>query len=757
MITNINISNTATFGATAQILDKLKKHNFFFGANGTGKTTISRVIDNPSLFQNCVVTWANGIEMGKLVYNRDFVERNFQSSLKGVFTLGETESNTVQNIEITKVEIDKLVNDIKSLKIALEGEDGKGGKKKELEKIETEYSDTFFSSKQKHDTKLAGALVGFMGKKKDFKDKILLEVTNKEELKSIEELEARASKVFSNIPLVETQIISNIQFEKLLSLEQSSILTKRIIGKADVDIAAMIKKLDNSDWVRQGKLFYETNDNICPFCQQKTTEGFAKSLNEYFDESFEKDIAAINDLILNYTTESNRIQQDIQTVIDSDSKFIDIEKLKNEKKLLDSIIDKNIHKLNQKKKETSQIIELDSLKNIFDAFVVLIASANKMIDEHNAIVINLANEKKTLTKQVWRYIVEEQKADIQNYNKRKNDVTSAINNLEKQLKSKNGEKIAKETILSNLEKQIVSIIPTCDGINGILTSFGFKSFKLAAGSDGRTYKLVRANGLDAQSTLSEGERNFVSFLYFYHLLKGSHSESGITTDKIVVFDDPISSLDSDIMFIVSYLIRELIDDVRENKGTIKQIFILTHNVYFHKEVSFNSRRKNGVLKEESFWLIKKQGENSFVEMQKTNPIKTSYELLWDEVRSKNRNNTTIRNTLRRILESYFKLLGGETSLDALYAKFDGEDKMACKSLCSWLHEGSHNAFNDDSCTLFDDTTVGRYFEVFRQIFEYRNQIAHYNMMMGIGYDNVQEEIVDEVKEENNTTLPTNEV
>ncbi|MFH0083694.1 AAA family ATPase, partial [Pseudomonas aeruginosa] len=70
-------------------------------------------------------------------------------------------------------------------------------------------------------------------------------------------------------------------------------------------------------------------------------------------------------------------------------------------------------------------------------------------------------------------------------------------------------------------------------------------------------------GMDAKETLSEGERTFVTFLYFYHLLKGSDSESGVTTDRIVVFDDPVSSLDSDILFIVSSLIKALFDEVRQ--------------------------------------------------------------------------------------------------------------------------------------------------------------------------------------------------
>ncbi len=201
---------------------------------------------------------------------------------------------------------------------------------------------------------------------------------------------------------------------------------------------------------------------------------------------------------------------------------------------------------------------------------------------------------------------------------------------------------------------------------------------------------MRLDNSDAKATLSEGEKTFVTFLYFYYLLKGSESDSGMTIDRIVVFDDPVSSLDSDILFIVGSLIKGLFDEVRAGKGYIKQIFVLTHNVYFHKEVTYNSKRRDVAMKNESFWIVRKTGLVSKIEWHPTNPIKTSYELLWAEVRKPDRSNLAIQNTLRRILENYFKILGGY-DFDDLCAMFEGNEKTICKSLCSWLHDGSHYA------------------------------------------------------------------
>ena len=228
--------------------------------------------------------------------------------------------------------------------------------------------------------------------------------------------------------------------------------------------------------------------------------------------------------------------------------------------------------------------------------------------------------------------------------------------------------------------------------------------------------------------MSEGEKAFVTFLYFYHLLKGSDSDSGMTTDRIVVFDDPVSSLDSDILFIVGSLIKGLFDEVRAGTGHIKQIFVLTHNVYFHKEVTYNPKRKDVAMNEETFWIVRKPGLFSKLDKHPTNPIKTSYELLWAEVRKPERSNLAIQNTLRRILENYFKILGG-IEFDQLCAMFEGKEKIICKSLCSWVHDGSHYA-HDDLYVSIDDTMVDSYLKVFRSIFDKSGHSAHYKMMMG---------------------------
>jgi len=730
MIESITISNVATFGATPEQIHSLSLFNFFFGSNGTGKTTVSRVIAEDTQFPTCSVTWKAGTKLQALVYNHDFVERNFNQSaeLKGVFTLGEKQVDTLAKIATAKGELDALTTKIETLTQGLEGADGNGGKRGELALLEAGFKDKCWAQKKRHEPKLQGSFEGYRNNSEKFKAKVLQELAaNKASLLTLAELEQKAESVFGPTPTEEMPIQSPDAM-KLIAHEANPILKKRVIGKEDVDIAAMIKALGNSDWVREGLAFYEVNEGACPFCQQRTRDAFAHSLNEYFDETFVTDSKAIDDLATDYATEGARIQLQLASIIASPSKFLDVDKLKAEKELFDARATLNNQRLAGKKKEASQVVELASVSNVFSEIKTLIDTANSQVAAHNKMVANIASERRTLTAQVWRFVLEELRADLAAFTAEKESVDKAIVAMTMQLSKASTDKANKTVEIRQLERQTTSVQPTIDGINSLLSSFGFQGFKLAKAASGTSYKLVRPDGSDAKATLSEGERTFVTFLYFYHLLKGSNSDSGMTTDRIVVFDDPVSSLDSDILFIVGSIIKGMFDEVRAGTGHIKQVFVLTHNVYFHKEVTYNSKRKDVAMNEESFWIVRKPGLVSKVDKHPTNPIKTSYELLWSEVRKPDRSLLAIQNTVRRILENYFKILGG-IDFEKLCAMFDGKEKTICRSLCSWVHDGSHYA-HDDLYVSIDDSMVDSYLKVFRAIFDKSGHSAHYKMMMG---------------------------
>lgn len=732
MIERIEISKVATYGTTPEALSDLKEINFVYGSNGTGKTTISRVIADCASHSKCSLVWRGGSPMELLVYNRDFIERNFNQpdELKGIFTLGEKDKDTLDKIEAAKAELDQIKKKIVQLKGVLHGEDGNGGKRAELAALETAFEARCWDLKSKHDDKLQGAFAGVRGKKSAFKARLLVEsASNSSAAVSLTDLENKASTVFGDAPQAAVTLAVPNETD-LLAHETNAILKKKVIGKTDVDIAALIQKLGNSDWVKQGRDYYDPEERVCPFCQQATPPTLEDSLNEYFDEAFIADTAAIEKLYTDYKTDSERIRQSIQTLLGDPSKFLDAEKLQSESELLASKIRINIQRIEEKRRESSKSVELDSLKNVLDAVKKLVQDANAAIQKHNTMVSNLEAERTQLTGQVWRYLLDNEiKSDLVAYTVQKNGIEKGIENLETQIADRTKDQRTKDEEIKALEKDTTSIQPTIDGINALLHSFGFTGFALAKSEREPFYKIQRPDGSDAKETLSEGEKSFITFLYFYHLLKGSETETGMTSDRVVVFDDPVSSLDSDILFIVSNLIKGVFDEVRNGSGTIKQVFVLTHNVYFHKEVSFHPKRcADGRLKDETFWTVRKSNQESKIRHHETNPIKTSYELLWIEVRNPDRDNLAIQNTMRRILENYFKILGN-VDPDDICAHFEGKEKLICRSLFSWVNDGSHFA-HDSLYISIDDTMVESYLSVFKRIFAETGHIAHYNMMMG---------------------------
>ncbi len=140
MIESISIANAASYGSTLQVMDGLSEFNYVFGPNGSGKTTISMVIDDEEAFSDCMVKWHRGAKLETLVYNRGFIDRNFNQSseLKGVFTLGKKSVESRKKIEEAREVCDRLENTIRQLNSSSEGEDGTGGKKGELETLEEE-------------------------------------------------------------------------------------------------------------------------------------------------------------------------------------------------------------------------------------------------------------------------------------------------------------------------------------------------------------------------------------------------------------------------------------------------------------------------------------------------------------------------------------------------------------------------------------------------------------------------------------------
>jgi hypothetical protein len=132
MLEAITISRVATYPPEPQQLGGLKPINVFFGTNGTGKTTISRIIADPSTFGTCGLSWRSGRALEAHVYNRDFVDRTYSPRLQGIFTLGEAAADVLTQIETARAKVEELNGQIANLSGTLGAADNSSGKRKEL-------------------------------------------------------------------------------------------------------------------------------------------------------------------------------------------------------------------------------------------------------------------------------------------------------------------------------------------------------------------------------------------------------------------------------------------------------------------------------------------------------------------------------------------------------------------------------------------------------------------------------------------------
>ncbi|GAA6806282.1 AAA family ATPase [Helicobacter pylori] len=578
-ISQIVLKNVATFDENGASFENLNSINFIYGTNGSGKTTTSSFLKNlaenriEDKFANSKIEWHNDEILKIEVYNKQFKEEQFRNSqVKGIFTLGKKTNENLENIESKKESINK------EKEKKTEKEKSLQKLKQEREEKEKDFTDSCWEKLyKKHEEDFKETLEGFKLKKK-FKEKILKEFKNNEhneiKIEKLEKLKEDIRIVFSKNQTELVPLECNLtDFD---SVENHSIWEQKIVGSSDAIIADLIKKLSNGDWVAQGREYLSKDGNACPFCQQETiTEEFKKQLESYFDTSYQESTDTIKKMKEDYASRTDKMLERLDEIVKTEQNNLqtklDTEIFKRIIETLRSKINGNWQKMHDKSKEMSRSFDLESTKNEIKEIRDLIDTANQQIANHNAMIKNIKNQKEICVEQTWKFLVNEFKSDIQKYNKEDCGLEKGISNLNKEISENQGKIKKLENEIRELEKTMVSIKPIVNEINTLLKGYGFTNFSLACAEDEKSYRIQREDGQLVGETLSEGEVTFITFLYYYHLTKGSLKENDIPKNKVLVIDDPISSLDSNILFIVSVLVKDLMKETIEKKQTSSKL------------------------------------------------------------------------------------------------------------------------------------------------------------------------------------------
>ena len=536
-----------------------------------------------------------------------------------------------------------------------------------------------------------------------------------------------------------------------------------IVNSADTELAGFLRDIGATEWMRQGHDAYSHNANgRCPYCGGDLPADFEQTFIASFDNRYQENLRLLDEFLARYKKSANELFVPLQTTPVELYPQIDLKPYADKLAVLKAAIQANIETIKSKAENPASAVALTDIQPILEDLAEIINGFNSLIDANNAIVAAGPTKRTECTDAVFSLLAFMLKDVIATYRKSDGDMQAELDALDAEIKAHNATLDEIKTQLKTLRGKTVETDTAKDSINLMLRDSGMRGFSLEpkAGVD-NVYEVRRPDGTIADN-LSEGEKNFIAFLYFYHLVHGSDSADGETREKIVVIDDPVSSMDSGSLFIVSTLVRQMIEICRNNADNrnrtaegnfIKQIFILTHNAYFHREVSYSYVAKYDYA---SFYLIRKIGTKSTIklcddvnpnaptERINVNPVKNSYAALWDEYKEV-QSAVPLMNVIRRILEYYFlQLCGYEGSqlrqviliqgkAEGRFKDADGNDDeekfQLASSMLAYINASSIG-MSDGMDFVEDCLDADECRSIFEMIFDAMKQKQHYDMMMG---------------------------
>ena len=320
------------------------------------------------------------------------------------------------------------------------------------------------------------------------------------------------------------------------------------------------------DWIKNG-LILNKNEERCLFCGSPiiNIEDIEFKYKEYLSNEKQKDTKKIIDLLKNLSSTKQLIEDFLTHANLYQFQNIDIsdelEKIQVENEKLEKFI-------NQLK------VKLDNFEAKIDVDYDLASFATTLMDESENIKQikrdaenKISSEQKRVNDLIKGLIAKR----LLNNNSLKVDLDGYDKAIEQLLRAKNNNKNIKNRI-EELRSSSSAYASFAQYINGILLDLEIK-FKLEIIDN--EYRILPLNE-DVEirfEEISEGERNLLSFLFFYYELFDDLNKLSFKTDlRHIIVDDPIASLDENNRTYLVSLLRTLLD-----KKNQFQTFILTHD------------------------------------------------------------------------------------------------------------------------------------------------------------------------------------
>lgn len=724
MITRITLNNVASYKQES-IFETDKRINLIYGLNGTGKSTLSKFLQNPSdpVFSGCTldpnIIMSSDEEIH--VYNQKFVEDNFYNSpdLKGIFSLSKGNKDAKDKIDAATTEITRLEKQNE------EKESEQRTAIHDFEKKQNDAKNKVWQIKKDFaggDRVLEYCLKGYM--KSD-----LLFSYLKGRIKPATKPEKTVDQIKSEVQILvndtaQKQETINLITLNVTTIEQNEIWGKAIVGTSNSSFSTFIQKLECSDWVQSGIKYLSKQDNgdsKCPFCQQEIKkESLLQQIADCFDESYNENIRSLNTMFSEYQAVAKNIVEEDQ--FETNVLLVSLkDKYKSSFNELRNAIKNNELSIKDKIEHPSKQVVIKSTSSLLTNVNEVISEANAIIESFNRKIEKKEETLDNLKEEFWDNMRWDYDQTLSSFSIDENGYQSKITSIKKAVNDNNTQIKSQKQIIANEQKNVVNIQEAIDHINSFLIDLGIDDFNIVPYKD-NLYRIQRGtNNNNVFQSLSEGEKMVISFLYFIEECKGKKTEIESNKKKIIVIDDPISSLSHIYVFNVGRLIQE--EFLRSNK--YEQVFVLTHSLYFFYELTdttHDRREKNQKL----FRLIKNDKGSSFVEM-KYEEIQNDYHSYWCIVKDSNQRPALIANCMRNIIDYFFGFVE-KTSYANVFQKPELRQNKF-DAFNRYMNRESHS-FGQN---IFDikEFDYEIFKEAFHSVFKLLDYEEHYNKMMSL--------------------------
>ncbi|MFN3160475.1 MAG: AAA family ATPase [Rubinisphaera brasiliensis] len=560
-------------------------YNLFYGWNYSGKTTLSRFFQQLEDRHICrlfptsqfSLTFTTGnVDQDNVsnhsnivrVFNTDFVKKNLNFAgepFNPVLLLGEQHKKDQRSLERAHTIANRLEKQTRELETALTDTT------KDLASLRQQYAKQIKSALQLVTTYTATHLQQDIQATSNESIKSTLTTENLHALRDV--ATTRPSDQPSPVsPIASPISVSDLFTRSIPLLSASPVLTNTIKHLQENPAVA--------NWIESGLAIHEP-DKDCKFCGSPIPQSRIDAFRSHFSD----DLAALRSDVREALTiaESAGIQPTFAPSssiaptlrLEYEKSVSSLETLHSQYQLYTSNL---VSCLKHKLENPFTILNTPDPPPTLDKQITeAIRQLNDIVDSHNSICDNFAQEQQQALRScrlhyAYEYasegplpLHEERIARLQTTIRSKQSLLQIVNQVRDALTARLH---SSEEGRQELNALLVALLGTDRLSVGIVKI-----------DDQERFQLQRSGGIPAEN-LSDGEATAVAFAYFLTKLQELRSNF---TNTIVFIDDPISSLDSNHVFQVTALIKNMFfEQSHDDKWRTKclQLFVSTHNFQF---------------------------------------------------------------------------------------------------------------------------------------------------------------------------------